>query len=132
MRIASFAVVAQERARSRTSLQYTRPRTLCFEPDLAAELGNLRNEEEVDDLKDADGVQDEQNNEPPLLAPFCGMPKGEAFPYEIPRDDENKSRRERRRKPDPTDAKILHGYIIDPPTQLSSRSSPLAGCGTVS
>jgi len=56
-----------------------------------AEVGRRRTEpDEIDDFEDAKGVDNEERDEPPLLAIACGMPEREAFEDDGPEHDHKK------------------------------------------
>jgi len=60
---------------------------------LIAEVGRRGTEpDEIDDLKDAESVDNEEGDEPPFLFVTSGMPEREAFEDESPEHNHKKNR----------------------------------------
>lgn len=54
----------------------------------------LRKEEDVDDLKQRDGVHEKQNDKPSLLPVASGLPERHTLPRQGPQQNENDERHE--------------------------------------
>lgn len=57
-----------------------------FQSESLAELWHLCDEEDVDDLENAERVENEKGDKPPLLIALRRKPERKAFPKETPRD----------------------------------------------
>src|SRR3989344_4918792 len=61
----------------------------ALQAEFFPELRNFCDEEDVDDLQDSCGVDNEKSNEPPLFVPLRGIPERESFPEKAPHQKEN-------------------------------------------
>lgn len=78
------------------------------------------NDKEIDDLENADGVEEKHDHEPPLLSPACIMPERKPFPKNTPYQERDDNRRQEHWK---RHSQIL--YRIEVHMSISQESTSL-------